>query len=375
MAKVNVVIVDATGNKEQKVGLPDDIKCGIIMVKLVEKIKLPSVGPDGNPISYKFIHKVTGRQLLEAQTLAEAGIKDGDVLRLQAEITAGGRQLSNICKQISICLLIAIMLMLSGCKSGDYKEAMAAYDAGQWDAAKASFQSLGDYKDSADMIRACDYGKATELFERGEFADAQVLFAELGDYEGSAEMSRECQYKIALQLYNEDKYAEAVAEFANIIEYDKANKAVRKIMFDLITGEFQTALTDATTYFTDYVSEETAAIIHWASGLDESGGTYSFDYSNSNLIAMGTARMELESAADDIRAIFTQDVLEKCDSETRDAYSKMDETAQYATSLFTVPNAMEYLANAISSTGNTAYTPDGLLELAIELETAANNLK
>ena len=89
MGKVNVIIVDATGNKEQKVGLPDDIKCGIIMVKLVEKIKLPSVGPDGNPISYKFIHKVTGRQLLEAQTLAEAGIKDGDVLRLQPEITAG----------------------------------------------------------------------------------------------------------------------------------------------------------------------------------------------------------------------------------------------------------------------------------------------
>ena len=89
MAKVNVVIVDATGNKEQKVGLPDDIKCGIIMIKLIEKIKLPSVGPDGNPISYKFIHKVTGRQLLETQTLSEAGIKDGDVLRLQPEITAG----------------------------------------------------------------------------------------------------------------------------------------------------------------------------------------------------------------------------------------------------------------------------------------------
>ena len=89
MGKLNVIIVDATGNKEQKVGLPDDIKCGIIMVKLVEKIKLPSVGPDGNPISYKFIHKVTGRQLLESQTLGEAGIKDGDVLRLQPEITAG----------------------------------------------------------------------------------------------------------------------------------------------------------------------------------------------------------------------------------------------------------------------------------------------
>lgn len=89
MGKVNVVIVDATGNKEQKVGLPDDIQVGVIMVKLVEKINLPSVGPDGNPISYKFIHKVSGRQLLETQTLAEARIKEGDVLRLQHEITAG----------------------------------------------------------------------------------------------------------------------------------------------------------------------------------------------------------------------------------------------------------------------------------------------
>ncbi|MGB7606509.1 MAG: EsaB/YukD family protein [Lutisporaceae bacterium] len=89
MGKVNVVIVDATGNKEQKVGLPDDIMIGIIMVKLIEKIKLPAVGPDGNQISYKFIHKVTGRQLLETQTLSGAQIKDGDVLRLQPEITAG----------------------------------------------------------------------------------------------------------------------------------------------------------------------------------------------------------------------------------------------------------------------------------------------
>jgi hypothetical protein len=90
MGKINVIVVDATGNKEQKVGLPDDIKVGVIMVKLVEKLKLPSSGPDGNPISYKFVHKVSGRQLLEAQTLSESGIKDGDVLRLQPEITAGG---------------------------------------------------------------------------------------------------------------------------------------------------------------------------------------------------------------------------------------------------------------------------------------------
>lgn len=89
MAKLDVIIIDATGNKEQRVGLPDDIAIGIIMVKLIDKIHLPAVGPDGNPISYKFIHKISGRQLLETQTLSEAHINNGDVLRLQPEITAG----------------------------------------------------------------------------------------------------------------------------------------------------------------------------------------------------------------------------------------------------------------------------------------------
>ena len=39
MAKVNVIIVDATGNKEQKVGLPDDVKIGILNFKNGESAK------------------------------------------------------------------------------------------------------------------------------------------------------------------------------------------------------------------------------------------------------------------------------------------------------------------------------------------------
>ncbi len=126
MARVDVIIVDATGNKEQKVGLPDDVRCGVIMVKLVEKIKLPSVGPDGNPISYKFIHKVTGKQLLETQTLAEAGIKSGDVLRLQPEITAGAgeqresRPVAGVWKKIiSVGLVLLFCLSLFACGKSD----------------------------------------------------------------------------------------------------------------------------------------------------------------------------------------------------------------------------------------------------------------
>lgn len=89
MAKVNVSIVDVTGNKEQQAALPNDAPVRRIMAKLVQMMNLPSVGPDGQPMSYKFIHKVSGKQLTDDQTLNEAEVKDGDVLRIQPEITAG----------------------------------------------------------------------------------------------------------------------------------------------------------------------------------------------------------------------------------------------------------------------------------------------
>lgn len=89
MGKVNVYIVDTTGNKEQQASLPDDIAVNRILVKLAEKMELPLTGPDGNPISYKFIHKASGKQLTDEQTLEEAGVQEDDVLRLQPEITAG----------------------------------------------------------------------------------------------------------------------------------------------------------------------------------------------------------------------------------------------------------------------------------------------
>ena len=89
MGKVNVKIIDATGNKEQEATLPDDAAVRRIISKIVQMMSLPSTGPDGAPMSYKFHHKASGMQLTDEQTLLEANVKDGDVLRLQPEITAG----------------------------------------------------------------------------------------------------------------------------------------------------------------------------------------------------------------------------------------------------------------------------------------------
>lgn len=96
MGKISVVFVDATGSKEQSATVPDDVPVVKIVDKLVEMMYLPAVNISGAPVSYKLLHKVTGRHLLDEMTLAEAGVTAGDMLRLIPEITAGGRRCSRM---------------------------------------------------------------------------------------------------------------------------------------------------------------------------------------------------------------------------------------------------------------------------------------
>jgi len=84
-----VEIWDATGNKKVSAELPDDEPINKILVILVDKMNLPRYSPDGQLMSYKFHHKGSGRQLLDDETLYSAGVRSGDILRVQPEITAG----------------------------------------------------------------------------------------------------------------------------------------------------------------------------------------------------------------------------------------------------------------------------------------------
>jgi hypothetical protein len=89
MANVKVIITDATGIRSQDATVPDDAQAIRLIARLIELMDLPVVGPDGQPLSYKFHHRASGRQLRDSETLSEAGVTDGDTIRLVAEITAG----------------------------------------------------------------------------------------------------------------------------------------------------------------------------------------------------------------------------------------------------------------------------------------------
>ncbi len=86
---INLEVWDATGNKRLPVEVPADVEVERILLVLAEKLHLPRHSPDGELMSYKFHHRRLGVQLRDDQSLMEQGVRDGDIVRIQPEITAG----------------------------------------------------------------------------------------------------------------------------------------------------------------------------------------------------------------------------------------------------------------------------------------------
>ena len=84
-------VSDISGSRITEVEAPDDVAINRLLVVLIERMNLPLNSPDGQLMSYKLHHRRSGSQLLDNQTLQQAGVADGDELRLQPEITAGAR--------------------------------------------------------------------------------------------------------------------------------------------------------------------------------------------------------------------------------------------------------------------------------------------
>jgi hypothetical protein len=89
MSSIDITISDATGSKMQPASLPSDAPMQRIVAKLIDLLNLPITAPDGQPMSYKFHHVQSSRQLRDEMTLDQAGVQAGDTLRLVPEIVAG----------------------------------------------------------------------------------------------------------------------------------------------------------------------------------------------------------------------------------------------------------------------------------------------
>ncbi|MCC6501187.1 MAG: hypothetical protein IT313_13055 [Anaerolineales bacterium] len=88
MSDLNVTLVMPSGGV-RAAEVPGDVKIQELLPELVSVLSLPTVGPDGRPMTYRADSKALGRELKEAETLSEAGVPENDRLMLTADITAG----------------------------------------------------------------------------------------------------------------------------------------------------------------------------------------------------------------------------------------------------------------------------------------------
>ena len=86
---ITVTFLDATGAKSVKAKISPTVQVKKILPSIITKMLLPTTAPDGHPMIYKLDCKELGKQLLETQTLPEAGVKEGFYLIVVPEVVAG----------------------------------------------------------------------------------------------------------------------------------------------------------------------------------------------------------------------------------------------------------------------------------------------
>jgi len=81
------IILPSGGSRNAEV--PNDVLVKELLPELTTSLELPTTGPDGRPVSYRLDSKALGRELREVETLAQAGVPEGDRLMMTADVTAG----------------------------------------------------------------------------------------------------------------------------------------------------------------------------------------------------------------------------------------------------------------------------------------------
>lgn len=158
-------------------------------------------------------------------------------------------------KRIAILLVLALLLALSGCKSLDYKQAVTAMDAGNYQEALTALDALGDYKDAADLAVKCRYAIAEDNFDKGEYETALTQFTDLGDYRDSGKYVTKCNYALAVKAFEDKDYTKAQDLFTGLADYqdskDYLEKTENALLLQAVSGTWKSGTFDLFTYLVD----------------------------------------------------------------------------------------------------------------------------
>ena len=132
---------------------------------------------------------------------------------------------------VAICLLHDPLIALI-----NYKDAMSAYNEGNYGYAANRFADLGDYKDSYEMWQKSLYNSAVEDYNVGRYIPAARKFESLGDYKDSHEMSI---YGTAMSDYDDGSYESAAEKFESLGDYRDSYLMWQKSTYGMAMNEYE----------------------------------------------------------------------------------------------------------------------------------------
>lgn len=87
---------------------------------------------------------------------------------------------------ILVAIVVASMSAIKVAKPmRAYAQACSNMDKGKYDEAISTFEALGDYKNSENLLLETKHSKATELFKNGDYNQAILVYTELDGYRDS----------------------------------------------------------------------------------------------------------------------------------------------------------------------------------------------
>lgn len=133
------------------------------------------------------------------------------------------KQLVRWCVTGLITAAIAVVAVVWGIPTIRYNTARDLMNDGHYDQAVAAFSSMGDYRDAQTQVLECDYRKAGSLLKTGgeeALLQARALFETLGEYSDSAAMARKAAYALGDAYLNAGSYEQAVSIFRELGDYE-----------------------------------------------------------------------------------------------------------------------------------------------------------
>lgn len=162
-----------------------------------------------------------------------------------------------------LTILLAVMLVLTGCDSSDYKKAINLYNNGKFDEAIAILVELGDYSDSNAVLTDCYMKKCDISIKEHDYSSAVALLRECETIaQDSAEISSAfyslvldyVQYKgsmLSSKMVDEDIGIAVTAKNSNgwiayiAVDNDTHNLRVGSMCDEIIFNAVYFVLTDS----------------------------------------------------------------------------------------------------------------------------------